>query len=144
MIRMRALGIEKVKVELRNIGEMVVDNARKTMRASAKRIVKEAQLNAPVDDHQLEKAIHVVRDYGDRGRLEINIEVGGVVDGVNVDDYAALMHEGSYNLGPASQQKQAANPGRIIGPKFLTRAAEEEEEKLDSKMIAAIRRVTSR
>lgn len=143
-VSMRAVNAEKVVVELHSLGERVVDNARKTMHASARRIVQEAKLNAPVDEHNLEESIHIERSYGERGRLEITVVAGGNVNGRNVDEYATLMHEGSYELGDKSKAKQAANPDRIVGPKFLERAAETEEETLAQKMIGAIRRVIPR
>lgn len=131
---------KNVVVELRNIGDRVVDNARKVMHAAANRIVKQARRNAPVDDGQLEKSIHIEKAYGDRGRLEINVVAGGEVDGVNVDLYAAKMHESEYKLGPASRAKAAA--GNQVGPKFLERAAEDEEARLEDYMIEAITEVT--
>lgn len=140
-ISMYSVNNEKVVVELHSLGERVVENARKTMHASARRIVKEAQLNAPVDQHNLEKSIHIEKSYGERGRLEITVVAGGTVDGRDVDEYATIMHESIYALGPKSQEKQNAHPERIIGPKFLERAADKEEETLRSKMVAAIRRV---
>lgn len=137
---------EKVVVELQSIGERVVDNARKLMHASSKKIVDRAKLMAPVDDHQLEKSIHLERSVGERGRLVLTVTAGGVVDGVNVDDYATLIHENyeSMDPGEGTLQKRAANPGVYIGEKFLTRAAEEEEDKLATRMIAAIRRITQK
>lgn len=141
MISLKNINGEKVVVELHSIGERVVENARKTMHSSAARIVTEAKLNAPIEDGELRESIHIEKDYGERGRLEITVAAGGVVNGVNVDDYVTAMHEGSYNLGPRSIQEQEADPSHIIGPKFLERAADTEEQKLESRMIAAIRRV---
>lgn len=144
-MRMRAItrNADRVVVELHSIGERVVETARKRMHSAAQRIVKNAQLNAPVDDHQLERSIHVERSLGERGRLELTVVAGGTVDGVNVDDYATLIHENYSSMTPGenTRAKILANPDRVIGEKFLTRAAEEEEEGLAGSMIAAIRRV---
>lgn len=142
----RVRNTEKVVVELQSIGERVVDNARKMMHASSKRIVDRAKLMAPVDDHNLEQSIHVERATGERGRLMLTITAGGVVNGVNVDDYATLIHENyeSMTPGEGTLQKRAANSGIYVGGKFLTRAAEDEESKLATRMIAAIRRIVQK
>lgn len=144
MIRMRAHNVGKVVIELGHLGERVVDNARKTMHAAAKRIEKKAKLNAPVDEHNLEDSIRIERYTVERGRLALEVVAGGEVNGVNVDDYAALMHEGDYNLGPGSIAKQQANPDVVVGRKYLERARDEEEETLDEKMIHALRRILPR
>lgn len=146
MIRAKIFGTEKVVVELQSIGTRVVDNARKMMHASSKRIVERAKLFAPVDDGELEASIHVERGLGENRRLQLTITAGGVVNGVNVDDYATLIHENyeSMTPGPATLAKRAANPGIYVGEKFLERAAETEEETLASRMIAAIRRITQK
>jgi len=100
------------------------------LRRLAKRVMESSQKMCPVDKHNLEDAHHLVEHYGDRNRIEIDVEVGGVVDGVDVDAYATYMHEGEYNLGPQSQLKQAVT-GEEVGPKFLERALIEHEAEAD-------------
>lgn len=142
---MKITGIAGVLAELRNIADLVPANARKTMHRQADKIVEEARLNTPVDTHNLEESIHKVVSYeGARGRLKIAIEAGGEVNGVNVDLYALKVHE-AYETdvavngpGPGTKAKMLANPGRIIGSGFLTRAAESVESKLRPSMIQAI------
>lgn len=139
-------GFEEVKVQLRYMEEKVADLARKQMHRSAERIVKEAQLNAPVDKHNLEKSIHIEKAYGTRGRLNIDVVAGGVVDGVDVDQYVLEMHEfyENYEPGPATLEKMRQNPDRTIGSHFLTRAAAKEEPRLNETMIAVIKTVDTK
>lgn len=142
---MKITGIAGVLAELRNIADIVPANARKTMHRQADVIVKEAKLNTPVDTHNLEESIRKVVSYeGVKGRLKIEVEAGGMVNGVNVDLYAMEVHE-AYETsiapngpGPGTRAKMAANPGRLIGSKFLERAAESVEKKLRPSMIQAI------
>lgn len=146
---MKVTGMKELQAQLRYTAEKVPDNARKAMHRAADHILKEAKLNTPVDKFNLEKSIRKEVTYGVRGRLQINILVGGMmVDGVNitkqknrnlskqqrkrrvnVDQYAVLVHE-AYETsvaykngpGPGTRAKMLANPGRKIGSKFLERA----------------------
>ncbi|MBA8881726.1 HK97 gp10 family phage protein [Phyllobacterium myrsinacearum] len=142
MIRMRSTGGSQVVVELRNMGQRVVENARKTMHASAGRIVQEAKLNTPVDTHDLEQSIRIEKSYGTAGRLQIDIVAGGG----HIDAYAAEVHE-NYNpehAGEGTKEKMRQNPGRLIGEKYLDRAVEDEEGKLNARIIGAISKVTTK
>lgn len=141
MFKMKASGFEAVKAFLRNVAEIVPINARKAMHRGADLIIKEAQLNAPVDKHNLENSIHKEVSYvGLRGRLAITLVAGGYVGGVNVDDYAMEIHEhyDARNPGPGTQAKMKANPGRKIGAKFLERAVRDQEAKLRKSVIEAV------
>jgi hypothetical protein len=135
---MNIVGGQAVVTRLQNIADRVPANARKAMHRAAERIAKEAKRRAPVDEHNLEDSIQVETNYDYRGRLEIEITAGGMVDGVDVEDYAAVMHESDYNLGPGSQAKQAANPDIQVGRKFLESAAADEEDRLGQYMIEAV------
>lgn len=142
-VSLNAEGIEAVILRLRNLAQTVPDNARKVMHRGADRIVKEAKLNVPVDTHNLEESIRKEVDYGFRGRLKIDITCGGEVNGVNVDQYAVIVHENyegmlKHGPGPGTLAKMAANPGRIIGSKFLERALEAERDKLNRAMIGVL------
>ncbi|AGC36052.1 tail completion or Neck1 protein [Rhizobium phage RHEph10] len=138
MIDMKVTGIRENVLRLRNIGARVHENARKTMHAAADRIVETAKKMAPVDEHNLEDAIVKRVDYeGSRRRLAIDIEILPEVNGVRVEEYATYMHEGHYKLGPKSQAKNDSQSERV-GPGFLTRAAEGEEDKLGARMIGVI------
>lgn len=89
--------------------------------AGAFRVMNESMRNAPVDKHNLEAAhkFEVVR--ADPYRFLLAIEVSGEVRGVNVSQYAWIMHDTQYQLGPKSQAKQAAGKNQV-GRLFLDRA----------------------
>jgi len=97
-------------------------------------------LYAPVDDGQLERSIHLEKGYEDNGRLMIAVVAGGMVDGINVDAYAALIHENyeSMKPGPNTIAKRDANPGVYVGGKFLDRAAKDSAEKLEKAIIKVV------
>lgn len=135
---MNVSGVDEVFYQLTHAGQRVSDGARKKMHAGAARIVKEARLNAPRDDGELEDSIRIEKDYGFRGRLQLNIVMGGFVRGVNVDSYAMEVHENYEGMGKPGANtlaKMAANPGRYIGSKFLERAAAKEEPRLNADII---------
>lgn len=136
----KASGFAQIYAQLSHAGDRVVEAGRKQMHRSADKIVEEAKLNTPVDKHNLEESIHKEIDYGYRGRLQIQIVVGGNVNGVNVDRYAAEVHENydSSHPGPGTLAKMQANPGRIIGRGFLTRAVEAQREKMEKAMLSAV------
>lgn len=127
-INLNVSGDATIITMFRNLAQKVPDNARKVMHRAADRVVKEAQLNTPVDEHNLEQSIRKVVSYQNRGRLSIQIQMGGVVNGVNVDEYAMRIHENyiDENAGPGTRAKRLANPGRYVGGKFLERAIAEE------------------
>lgn len=129
-INMKVTGLNELKVAMRHAAEVVPDAARKQMRRGAVRIVDNAKKMAPVDEHNLEESIRQEKSYGYRNRLQIDIVAGGEVNGVNVDDYAVIMHESDYNLGPKSRQKQAGQT-EMVGPKFLERAALQEGKHME-------------
>ena len=134
-------GDTQLLAELKNTTQRVERSAREFMKRSAERVVKYARLNAPVDLHNLEESIHIERTYEEgKGRLKINVVAGGVIDGVNVDEYAAKVHE-NYNEehpGEGTLEKRLANPDRHVGGKFLERAVEEEEEGLEARMLSSV------
>jgi hypothetical protein len=133
----RVTGVDEVILQLRNLAETVPDKARKTLHRGADEIVKLAKLQAPVDKHNLEDSIHKEVKYEDNRRLAIDVVAGGEVNGVDVDQYAAMIHEHYSSMKPGKNTiaKMAANPGVIVGEKFLERAYEKIEEKLNKDMI---------
>lgn len=114
--------------------------AKKELRKGARLVAESSKKMAPVDTHDLERAIAVEevrlnQDY-------ILMEVG--VNDPSVDDYAVLMHENLLpfgagipnrpgdrppTLGPGSQAKDSANDANHrVGGKFLERALDLHEE----------------
>lgn len=154
MINLRVIGMGAAITSLRNKAERVTDAARAQMHRSAAKIVDEAKINVPEDDRLLKNSIRIEKTYGARGRLQIDIVAGGQTvtnpDGrdVELDQYASLVHEDyegsvAYVNGPSKRtlRKMQAYPGRV-GSKFLSRAAEAEEEKLERNTIEAITEIT--
>jgi hypothetical protein len=117
--------------ELQESTALTRREAKKVMREGAKEIMEASRQMCPVDLHNLEEAHHIEEIRSSRDNLELEIDVGGFVGGRNVDDYAMVMHESTYKLGPGSQAKDASNPpDRPVGPQFLSRAVDLFEEKL--------------
>lgn len=54
-------------------------------------------------------------------------------------DYAVWLHEGDYNLGPNSLAKQGKT-GCAVGPKYITRAIEENRKKIVEIMREALKK----
>lgn len=133
-------GGDELRLQMRNVAKKVPDNARKVMHRAADKIVEEAKLNAPVDDGELEASIHKEVGYQGSGRLKIDVVAGGEVNGVDVDRYALFIHElyGLMKPGPNTIAKQNANPGRLVGEKFLERAEDTVKEKLDRVFIDTV------
>lgn len=135
----------RVVTGLNNIGVKVPTNARKTMRRAAERIVRNAKLYVPEDEGNLMNSIRLESSYGVRGRLQINVVVGGqtVISAkgrvINLDQYAAIVHElyDEMQAGDKTRAKMAENPGKV-GARFLSRAAEEQVGVLQSDMIETI------
>lgn len=147
-VGMRVKGVDKVRAELRHTQERVVDTARGAMRRAALRIRDEARINAPRDKWNLEEAIQIIRTIGDRGRLQLDIDIVPSVNGVNVAQYALIIHENyesiirEPNPDPLARQgtkdKQRQYPDHVIGEKFLQRAAEKEQSTLTKHLVSVI------
>ncbi|MCK1543421.1 hypothetical protein IVB12_16005 [Bradyrhizobium sp. 179] len=139
---MKVYGCEELAGLMKQLAGKVPQQGRKIIDRGADKIVKEAQLNAPVDKHNLEDAIHKEKNYEDRGRLKVDLVVGGTVRGVDVDQYAMLIHENyeGMNPGPGTLAKRSANPGRYVGGKFLERAVDDNMPKIIKQMSEAIMR----
>ena len=139
-IKMTETGCEGVIAMLRMAAQKVPDNARKVMHKEADKIVKLAKRMAPEDDAELMDAIHKEISYEARGRLKIDIVVGGVVRGVDVDKYAAEIHENYANMkpGPVTIIKRQIEADVYVGEKFLERAVRESAPKLRKALIDGI------
>lgn len=131
---------EQVAVTFAREGRVTNKRALRHMRRTAKLVMEQSIRNSPVDwkgytalhppGQELEKSHRLVERYGNGGRLEASVEIGGMVGGVNVDEYAYLIHEhlGWETLGKASIAKQASDPNAKVGPFFLERALRDHED----------------
>lgn len=112
----------QVGAEVAEIAKKKLARAKDAWLKGVNDIMQESIDNAPVDKHNLEKAHSITIE--ERGRkLVARIDVGGTVDGVDVDKYAWVVHDGSYKLGPGSVKKAAT--GKKVGRKFLDRAIDD-------------------
>ena len=110
----------------RAAGDDLKRQARQEVIKRAREVMELSKAQAPMDLGNLEAAHRLDVRQSNSNQISINIAVGGFRGGVNVSDYAMEMHEGSYNLGPRSVAKAAAN-GKFVGRKYLERALEEKE-----------------
>ena len=144
-IGLKSYGYGEVKAKLRTSAQKVPDHAARSMRTSAKKIALLAKLQCPHETGALEDSIHLEEmiNEGNR-RLMIDVVAGGMSDGVDTDKYAVLIHENYESIGkpgPGTLAKMAANPGVVIGSKFVERAVDNSEERLIKAMIQVVTEV---
>ncbi len=139
-------GFSAIKKNLDRTEERVVKHSLEWLELAGKIIANEAKMRAPVDTHDLEKAIKSDQDPNVTGinrRKTIRVYVD--LDALDLEekhagfDYATQMHEGTYNLGPKSQIKDSLTD-RGVGPKYLERALEENIERLKRMYEDRVRR----
>jgi hypothetical protein len=132
----RGMGADVLGATMVRESRVTDKRALRHMRRVAKLVMIRSQEYAPVDWkgpagmgplHELERSHRIEEHYGERGRLEADVVVGGMVGDVDVDLYATWMHEGGYSLGKASVAK-AASTGKHVGERFLERALEDYED----------------
>lgn len=123
-------------------GQLVGKKALRQMRLVSKLVMEQSIKNTPVDwkgphkgdppGHELERAHHLDEDYGNLGRLEATVWVGGMVGDVDTDLYARWIHESfDYRLGKASEAKAMRGPEYKVGPLFLERALAEYDSEFE-------------
>lgn len=146
----RVQGMNRVRATFASLEKLVPEGARKQMNRSAEQIVKVARIQTPADLENLENAIRILKSYGYRGRLQIDIGVEPTGEEVNyngkpidVNDYAAIIHENyeQYEPGENTKKKRLAYPSYYIGSGFLTRAVENERPKLQRQLVTVINRI---
>lgn len=121
--------------------------SKKILYQGAKDIMQASQQMAPVDEGNLEAAHSLAQVRLNEDYSEVEIDVGGVVGGREVDDYAMIVHEGvapygsgtAGSIGERSQVKDAGNPSdRRVGGKFLERAVDLLQEDIVQKVAATL------
>jgi hypothetical protein len=107
-------------------------------------IIKDISVkNSPRDDGELEAAHKVVKRANGSNKVTFDVVVGGIVNGVDVDAYASIIHEGitrsgnAMDLGPRSILKQAGQT-EIVGEKFLERAFDGRINKTIANILEAV------
>lgn len=93
-------------------------------------VQQEAIARAPVEHGDLERAIKIA-NAGLRRAWIVYVDEAMPDDTgkYTVGDYAMWLHESTYNLGPLSLQKAAAN-GKPVGRKYLQGAFDDMKDKI--------------
>lgn len=138
---LKVTGLNELLSRLSNTAERSSRGAREELKAGAEAIMQRSKSYAPVDEGNLEDAHQVVTVVDDAMSGRHAFEVGVREDhpasgGKEVGDYAFIMHEGVYNLGPKSQEKNAGF-GKV-GRKFMERAFIELTPEVKAKVEAAV------
>lgn len=126
---------------LKQTGKKARDGAARRMGIEAERIQKRAINQAPVDERGIENSIKIDRSINDDRRVEFSVYIDPDTiadDGTPVRDYVLEMHEGSYKLGPKSEEKADALSVKV-GRKFLERAATEAKERVAESVFNEIK-----
>ena len=124
-------------------GKRAMEGASRRMKLEAEAIQLRASEQAPVDDRGIENSIRIDRELDGNRRVTYSIYVDGNTisgDGTPVRDYVLWIHEGSYKLGKLSWQK-AMSSNRIVGPKFLSRAADVARDRVNQSIFNEIKKV---
>jgi hypothetical protein len=131
-------------------GERAVKGVSEIMLAESEKIAQMAQEFAPVDEHDLERAIMVEKDRtGTNRRLmtAVFVDESAVTEKGDalVGEYALMMEEGlapygsgAFNLGEKSKEK--ARGGYKVGGKFMARAFEEGKKRLMKRVRDFVKR----
>jgi hypothetical protein len=143
--------IEDLLEEFEQSSAFTRRESKKIIRKAAKDIMLASQQMAPVDFGRLEEAHHINDLRVNEDQMHLEIEVSGFIDGRDVADYAAEIHQtllpfgsgggpnGGPHLGPLSQEKNASNPSdRPVGGRFLERAVDLYEEEVYAKLQEAL------
>lgn len=139
--------LKAIKARLSRSETKVMDGSLRALRAMGELVAREARLNAPVDTGELEEAITTIeeRTRNSRGQFgQVTIRVGVDVSKLKLEDhkgydYSIPMHEGTYDLGPLSLEKQTTQTNEV-GRKYLERALRDNEKKVRDAVQRAVER----
>ena len=110
--------------------------AMRAMRDIKNLLVKEARWRCPKDEGHLRHEI-----TGDVQQNASSLAACVYVPANSpASEYAVWIHEGQYNLGKKSMDLQRKTPGVVIGPKYITRAIEENRERIVAIMREALKK----
>ena len=116
--------IEGILARLQQVGEGAIKAVNDGMEAAMKKVQQEAIARAPVDTGDLENSIKIA-NAGLRKHWIVYVD-DSVFDASRIHDpdYAMIMHESEYNLGPKSAAKAQSN-NKPVGRKYLEGAFHE-------------------
>ena len=134
-------GITSTSTALRVSGGAIEADLAGALREAADEIIERARNYAPVDEENLEDAIDYLEE-DDPLHVVVGVDMNHPgTRSPTVSGYAEKMHEGDYQLGKRSQDKQAAL-GVMVGPKYLERAVDEVKEKFTDRLRIRVREST--
>jgi hypothetical protein len=150
-IKMDEASISKVFGKMVNAAKRSTRAARHRMEDGAKDIRDLARNYAPVDMGNLENAIKIGHEKGEKGRRIFVVYVDEAMTGKNgrsLSYYAKPMHEGTYTPSKKSESKGESlgiginKPGSLegVGRKYLERAFLKMEDEIERKLADAYRR----
>jgi len=111
---------------IESLGGKVKQQALKALDSATDKLLEESVKRCPIDEGFLQQS----HDKKVEKSGSLDEAKGTVFIPANspAADYAIYMHELEYNLGPQSQAKQDAQPGIIVGNKYLERAFEDNKK----------------
>ncbi|OAD82874.1 hypothetical protein ATN89_17480 [Comamonas thiooxydans] len=120
--------VRSIESRITQTGEKAMKGMSDVMRRRAQMIRDLARSYAPVKTGVLEKNIEYVTLKDARRRNAYLVYIDGDAKRVgkrsgSLSEYAKLMEQGKYNLGPGSRKKAMA--GNKVGRKFFARAVRE-------------------
>ena len=114
----RVTGLRDTVGKLRNYRQRLTEAVKEGIEEGAQIIAEEAKDLVPVLTQNLEDSIDWAVNKETEDEYEVVIFFDGRRNGFN---YGEWIHEGVYNLGKESLEKQA-RVGKVVGRKFLSRA----------------------
>jgi hypothetical protein len=139
--------MDKLKQSLFRKEQFAEGAVKEAVEAGAKLIEEEAKINAPVDTHNLESAIHISERRTRSGNYAVDIECSGIGDdGRDVAEYAMEIHEHyqSYHPGEGTLEKRAEYPDHYVGEKFMERAVTAKKQEAIDLVRAAVKEAMSK
>lgn len=127
----------EVVLALQYVDKEVNHETRKAFMEAAELVKKTTVEYAPIDEGNLEESVRIVRFGGNNQyRMRLTIAVGGMMNGRNVSEYAAYVHEYTWDMrGPLTKAK-----GPKAGPRYLFRAMRDQEKEVQKILEAAMKK----
>ena len=119
--------LSQVRGRIANLPELIKGNERVILKQILQTVSGAAKDRAPIDEGFLTKDIKGEVQNAD-GKSAAVVYVASNAD---TKDYAIKMHEGIYNLGPKSIDRQN-RAGVRVGNKFITRAIDDSQDDMRS------------
>ena len=139
-----AIKLRGLDATMRRLAELhaeMPEAAGEELAQAAEEIAQGAIKRAPVDTGNLEESIYAQRISATAHRVVVDPETSGTRHGkTHESDYAAQMHEGNYNLGEKSLQKQRGQRERV-GRQYLRRAFDYTKRDLDKRIKARLKAI---